>query len=220
MGQRGAAGGGRHRARGRGAAGRGRTHIAGVWREPAAPGAGARPAAPAARLHRETAASSRSPCAVATCWWPATRSPGKSWVAGLLCEQLILHGYCVCVIDPEGDYRSLEALPGVTRARRRGSAADAARAAPRPSLPRSQRGDRSVASAARRQDQYIRALLPALNVLRRRTGLPHRIVLDEAHYFLHDGDDGGSCSIWSSTATRWSRTARRGCRRRCWRRRR
>ena len=39
---------------------------------------------------------------------------GKSWVAGLLCEQLILHGYCVCVIDPEGDYGSLEGLPGVT----------------------------------------------------------------------------------------------------------
>ena len=32
---------------------------------------------------------------------------GKSWIAGLLCEQLILHGYCVCVLDPEGDYRSL-----------------------------------------------------------------------------------------------------------------
>ena len=28
---------------------------------------------------------------------------GKSWAAGLLCEQLILHGYCVCIIDPEGD---------------------------------------------------------------------------------------------------------------------
>ena len=26
---------------------------------------------------------------------------GKSWLAGLLCEQLILHGYCVCVIDAE-----------------------------------------------------------------------------------------------------------------------
>jgi hypothetical protein len=39
---------------------------------------------------------------------------GKSWVAGLLCEQLILHGYCVCAIDPEGDYSSLEGLPGVT----------------------------------------------------------------------------------------------------------
>ena len=39
---------------------------------------------------------------------------GKSWLAGLLCEKLILHGYCVCVIDAEGDYRTLEALPGVS----------------------------------------------------------------------------------------------------------
>jgi hypothetical protein len=29
---------------------------------------------------------------------------GKSWVTGLLCEQLILHGYCVCIVDPESDY--------------------------------------------------------------------------------------------------------------------
>mgnify|MGYP006180140731 CR=1 FL=1 len=35
---------------------------------------------------------------------------GKSWVAGLLCEQLILHGYCVCVIDPEGDYGNLDCI--------------------------------------------------------------------------------------------------------------
>jgi hypothetical protein len=27
-----------------------------------------------------------------------------------------------------------------------------------------------------------------LNVLRRKTGLPHRILLDEAHYYLHDSD--------------------------------
>jgi hypothetical protein len=38
---------------------------------------------------------------------------GKSWVAGLLCEQLILYGYSLCIVDPEGDYTSLEALPGV-----------------------------------------------------------------------------------------------------------
>jgi hypothetical protein len=36
--------------------------------------------------------------------------------------------------------------------------------------------------------QYVRAVLPALNVLRRRTGLPHRILLDEAHYYLHEND--------------------------------
>jgi hypothetical protein len=34
--------------------------------------------------------------------------------------------------------------------------------------------------------EYIRAVLPALNDLRRRTGLPHRILVDEAHYFLHE----------------------------------
>ncbi len=39
---------------------------------------------------------------------------GKSWVAGLLCEQLILHGYSVFVVDPEGDYSTLEALPRVS----------------------------------------------------------------------------------------------------------
>jgi hypothetical protein len=35
---------------------------------------------------------------------------------------------------------------------------------------------------------YIRATLPALNIMRRRTGLPHRILVDEAHYFLHDAE--------------------------------
>jgi hypothetical protein len=38
---------------------------------------------------------------------------GKSWLTGLMCEQSILQGYCLCIIDPEGDYRSLEALPSV-----------------------------------------------------------------------------------------------------------
>ncbi len=31
---------------------------------------------------------------------------GKSWIAGLLSEQLILHGYSVCILDPEGAMRS------------------------------------------------------------------------------------------------------------------
>jgi hydroxymethylpyrimidine pyrophosphatase-like HAD family hydrolase len=113
---------------------------------------------------------------------------GKSWVAGLLCEQLILYGYCVCVVDPEGDYRSLEALPGV-------SVLGGEDPPPTPrELVRALRfPDRSVVIDLSRcaQDEkieYIRATLPALNELRRRTGLPHRILLDEAHYFLHDDD--------------------------------
>jgi hydroxymethylpyrimidine pyrophosphatase-like HAD family hydrolase len=111
---------------------------------------------------------------------------GKSWIAGLLCEQLILHGYCLCVLDPEGDYRALEALPGVTVL----GGED-----PPPTPRELQRAlrypDRSVVIdlSHRPQDEkieYIRAVLPALNDLRRRTGLPHRILVDEAHYFLHE----------------------------------
>ena len=113
---------------------------------------------------------------------------GKSWVAGLLCEQLILHGYCVCVIDPEGDYRSLEALPGVTIL-----GGDDPPPTPRQLMRALRYPDRSVVIDLSRQPQdakraYIHSVLPALNVLRQRTGLPHRIVLDEAHYFLQDGD--------------------------------
>jgi hypothetical protein len=113
---------------------------------------------------------------------------GKSWVAGLLCEQLILHGYSVCAIDPEGDYSSLEGLPGVTVL-----GGEDPPPTPR-ELSRALRyPDRSlVIDLSRRphdeKQRYIRAVLPALNVLRRRTGLPHRILLDEAHYYLHDAD--------------------------------
>jgi hypothetical protein len=111
---------------------------------------------------------------------------GKSWVAGLLCEQLILHGYCLCVIDPEGDYRSLEALPGVTVL-----GGEDPPPTPRELLRALRYPDRSVVIDLSRRSQddkieYIRAVLPALNEMRHRTGLPHRIVVDEAHYFLQD----------------------------------
>jgi hypothetical protein len=111
---------------------------------------------------------------------------GKSWVAGLLCEQLILHGYSVCVIDPEGDYRSLEGLPGVSVL-----GGDDDPPTPRDLLRAFRYPDRSVVIdlSHLKQDakfDYIRSVLPAVNTMRRRTGLPHRILLDEAHYFLHD----------------------------------
>jgi hydroxymethylpyrimidine pyrophosphatase-like HAD family hydrolase len=111
---------------------------------------------------------------------------GKSWIVGLLCEQLILHGYSVCVIDPEGDYQSLEGLPGVSV-----MGGDGPPPTPRELLRALRYPDRSLVIDLSRQPHnlkmdYIRATLPALNVMRQRTGLPHRIVLDEAHYFLHD----------------------------------
>ena len=109
---------------------------------------------------------------------------GKSWLAGLMCEQLILQGYSLCIIDPEGDYASLEALPGVIllggddpppRAR------ELVRALRYP--------DVSVIidlSKVRHREklQYVETVMDLLLRLRRQSGLPHRIVVDEAHYLL------------------------------------
>ncbi len=115
---------------------------------------------------------------------------GKSWVTGLMCEQLVLQGYSVCMIDPEGDYRTLETLPGVVVF----GGED-----PPPELPDLARvlrhPDMSVVidlshAPYREKMDYMKSLLPMLAAIRRSTGLPHRIVIDEAHYFLHEPNVG------------------------------
>ncbi len=111
---------------------------------------------------------------------------GKSWITGLLAEQLIVQGYCICLVDPEGDYRPLESLQGVDVLG--GDAPpprphDVARALRHPD--RSLVIDLSGLPHDAKRD-YVDALLHVLVVLRRQTGLPHRIVIDEAHYFLAD----------------------------------
>jgi hydroxymethylpyrimidine pyrophosphatase-like HAD family hydrolase len=116
---------------------------------------------------------------------------GKSWLAGLLCERLILHGYSLCVIDPEGDYRTLDALPGV-----RVLGGEDPPPAPRALLHALRYPDRSVVIDLSGLEHdaklaYIRSVLPVLNVVRRRTGTPHRIVVDEGHYFLRDAISRG-----------------------------
>ena len=111
---------------------------------------------------------------------------GKSWANGLACEQMILQGYCVCLIDPEGDYGTLESLPGVVvlgGEDRPPEIPDVARAL--------RHFDLSVVVDLSRimyedKVRYLNALLPMLASLRRTTGLPHRIVIDEAHYFLRE----------------------------------
>jgi hydroxymethylpyrimidine pyrophosphatase-like HAD family hydrolase len=110
---------------------------------------------------------------------------GKSWLTGLAAEQLILEGYSLCVIDPEGDYRTLESLPGVVVFAGEGSPPDlpdVARALRHPDM--SVVIDLSHVRYSEKVD-YLLTLLPMLAALRRVTGLPHRILVDEAHYFLH-----------------------------------
>jgi hypothetical protein len=92
------------------------------------------------------------------------------------------------VIDPEGDYGTLESLPGVVML----GGADYA-----PDLPDVARAlqhfDLSVVVDLSRVGYeekltYLKELLPMLASLRRTTGLPHRIVVDEAHYFLNESN--------------------------------
>ena len=114
---------------------------------------------------------------------------GKSWMAGSLCEQLILQRYSLCILDPEGDYTCLEALPGVIVQpvdSKDASLLGLERMLTHPDL--------SLVldmSTAPREDKplLVRRLLEVLNRLRRATGLPHRVVVDEAHYFLNRLDD-------------------------------
>jgi len=113
---------------------------------------------------------------------------GKSWLAGLLCEQSILQGYCVCIIDPEGDYRTLEALPGVITL-----GGDDPPPQARELLRALRHPDVSVIVdlskiTHRDKREYLRTLLPMLVTLRRHTGLPHKILLDEAHVSLGGPD--------------------------------
>jgi hypothetical protein len=106
----------------------------------------------------------------------------------LLCEQLILQGYSMCVIDPEGDYQSLDGLPGVVTLGGEDTAPNAR------DLARTLRhpGISVIVDLSRmphhRRSEYIRSVLLLLNELRRTTGLPHKILLDEAHYSLAAGN--------------------------------
>jgi hypothetical protein len=114
---------------------------------------------------------------------------GKSWVAGLVCEQLILQRYSVCILDPEGDYACLESLPGVIVYPIDSDDSPLSgleRLLTHPDL--SVVVDMSAAAPAAKA-AVVRRVLELVNKVRRKLGLPHRIVIDEAHYFLGRLDD-------------------------------
>jgi len=103
---------------------------------------------------------------------------GKSYLAGLLAEEMIGLGYDVLVFDPEGDYETLSELPGVITL--------GEHAIPEPDdviafLHR--RGsvvvDLSAHSPGRRDDFMFR-LAPLLAEFRDKTGRPDWLLIDEA----------------------------------------
>jgi len=110
---------------------------------------------------------------------------GKSWVAGLLAEGMHHAGYQVLLIDPEGDFKGMRALPGfvvleVTQD-----------AVPPPRMVATLLEAVTVSIvldltsyALAQRDEYVADLLHALRSLKVRKFRPHWIVLEEAQSFL------------------------------------
>jgi hydroxymethylpyrimidine pyrophosphatase-like HAD family hydrolase len=111
---------------------------------------------------------------------------GKSWLAGLICELMILKGYTVYVFDPEGDYTSLAKLPNTLVL--------GERLLPQSNaltklLPQGLSVVLDLSHLGQEEKQsYIWNHLPLVAKFRRRQGYPHRILLDECHYFLNRPD--------------------------------
>jgi len=132
---------------------------------------------------------------------------GKSYVAGLFAERLIAQGYCVLMVDPEGDHQGLGRLRGVV-------VIDAQDGLPSPAQVAgyfSQRFtsvvlDLSLVPAERRH-AYLEKLTVEVEKTREATGLPHWVISDEAHESatgmhpesggIGDGGEGrwGSCLV-------------------------
>lgn len=127
---------------------------------------------------------------------------GKSWIAGLLAEQLIEAGYRIVIIDPEGDY---------ARMGERSNVITFGHDLELPSPPAAARLLRTepvsivfILAVLKTDEQieYVNGLLAALQEVRAVSGMPHWIMIDEAHYFFNekspclrhlDGANGNIC---------------------------
>jgi len=111
---------------------------------------------------------------------------GKSYLAGLLAEQWIDAGYSVLIIDPEGDHVGLAQRPGVHLV---DAAAHLPSSADLLAIARPGRAslvlDLSGLPEADKSD-YLRRLPSAIAAARVEHGMPHWVIMDEAHLSMHD----------------------------------
>lgn len=113
---------------------------------------------------------------------------GKSWMVGLLAEGMHHEEYQVLVIDPEGDFRGLRALP-------RFVALEGDRSSmPSPSAVVALLGSSCISAIldlsrypVASRSAYVADLLRALRPLRERKYRPHWFVLEEAQQLLSPG---------------------------------
>jgi hydroxymethylpyrimidine pyrophosphatase-like HAD family hydrolase len=121
---------------------------------------------------------------------------GKSWVAGLLAEGMHHAGYQILLVDPEGDFRGMRALPDMVALEgdRRTLPSPAQVAALLETATVSAVLDLCSCPVARRGD-YVADLLRALRSLKERKFRPHWMVLEEAQHFLPPSSNAVSAAL-------------------------
>jgi hydroxymethylpyrimidine pyrophosphatase-like HAD family hydrolase len=110
-----------------------------------------------------------------------TSGSGKSTLTTGLLERLSDHGYQFAILDPEGDYSTLDfavVLGGAGRAPLVEEVVDVLRDSTRNAV------INMLGVAVDHRPEFFGKLLPALAELRQRTGRPHFLVVDEAHHLL------------------------------------
>ena len=127
--------------------------------------------------HKEVSLDPYATCAMVC----GTSGSGKSTLTTGLLERLCAGGYQFAIIDPEGDYATLDfavVLGGPSRAPLVEEILDVL-------------GDPAhnvvinmLGVAVEHRPEFCARLLPALADLRSRTGRPHFLVIDEAHHML------------------------------------
>jgi len=106
---------------------------------------------------------------------------GKSTLATGLLERLAEHKYQFCVIDPEGDYETLEGAVVLGNSERAPSSDEALHLVENPE---SNAVINLVGLPLEERPGFFHALFPRLQELRARTGRPHWILVDETHHLL------------------------------------
>ena len=110
-----------------------------------------------------------------------TSGSGKSTLAHGILEQLIDKGYQTCVIDPEGDYQSIEKMIMFGNSQRGPTVAEVLTAMDNPST---HVIVNLVGLPLQDRPSFFFELLPQLQERRNRTGRPHRVLVDETHHLL------------------------------------
>jgi len=110
-----------------------------------------------------------------------TSGSGKSTLAHAILEQLIERGYQTCIIDPEGDYEQVEKAIVFGNTRQGPVPADVLTALDHPDA---QIVINLVGLPLKDRPAFFMDLLPPLQARQRRTGRPHRILVDETHHLM------------------------------------